>query len=295
VRLRPYGAGGLAVSPLGLGGGALGGDDLDDGEVERLLDAAFERGVDQRNAARSYGGAEARIGRWLRRRPGQRDRVVLSTKGGYGIDGVADWTPAAVARAVDEALVRLATDRIELFHLHSCPLETLRAHDLFAPLEAARAAGKIGVVAYAGDNEALAHAVASGRVGGVICSLNPFDQAVLGETLPAARAAGLGVVIKRALGNAPWRPGARLDEAGRVYLARMQAMGFQPAPLAWDELALRFSAHAPGVAAVLVGTRTISHLLAAADAVERGPLAPAVADALRAAFARLPGAPRAQI
>jgi aryl-alcohol dehydrogenase-like predicted oxidoreductase len=52
----------------------------------------------------------------------------------------------------------------------------------------------------------------------------------------------------------------------------MRAVALDPSPLAWDELALRFTAFAPAVACAVVGTMRVEHLTAAASAVDTGPL-----------------------
>jgi aryl-alcohol dehydrogenase-like predicted oxidoreductase len=49
-------------------------------------------------------------------------------------------------------------------------------------------------------------------------------------------------------------------------------MAFDPAPLGWPELALRFAVFADGVSAALLGTTSPAHLADAIAAVSRGPL-----------------------
>jgi aryl-alcohol dehydrogenase-like predicted oxidoreductase len=165
--LRPLGPSGPMVSAVGLGCGALGDARLTEGEVERLLRGAVDLGVTLFDSARSYGPSEERLGRHLRGLP-----VVRSTKGGYGIAGVEDWSPEAVRRGLDEALVRLQVEQLDLFLFHSCPLPTLRREDLLAELDRARASGKLKVAGYSGDNDELRWAVASGRFGAVEASFS---------------------------------------------------------------------------------------------------------------------------
>ncbi|HEY8088614.1 MAG TPA: aldo/keto reductase [Polyangiaceae bacterium] len=276
----PFGATGLTVSRLALGCGGIGDARLTDAEAERLVLAAVDAGVTVFDAARSYGAAEERLGRILASR---RDAVVLSTKGGYGASGEADWTPAAVTRGIDEACARLRTDRIDVFHLHSCPLDVLLGSGVVEALGRAREAGKVRVAAYSGDNEALAWAVASGAFGAVQCSVSVFDQHALGASVPRAAAAGIGVLAKRALGNAPWRFADRpAGQDAELSWDRMQALALDPAPWAWEELALRFAAFAPGVTTAVVGTTNAAHLHAAAAAIAKGPLAADTVTAIRA-------------
>lgn len=270
-----FGTTGLVVSRLGLGCGALGDVALTDGEAERLLHAALDAGLTFFDAARSYGAAEERLGRVLASR---RDAVVLSTKGGYGASDAADWTGPAITRGIDEACARLRTDRIDVFHLHSCPVDVLARGDVVEALLRARDAGKVRVAAYSGDNEALAWAVDSGAFGSVQCSVSLFDQHALRASVPRAQARGVAVVAKRPLANAPWRfP----EEPTRE---RMDAMALDPAPFAWEELAVRFAAFASGVKTAVLGTKSVAHLEEAAAFVAKGPLPADVVARIRAKY-----------
>ena len=85
----------------------------------------------------------------------RRDEFVLSTKVGYGIPGYDDWTGPVIAAGVDAALGRLRTDRIDVVHLHSCPLDVLERGEVVAALQATVTAGKVRVAAYSGDNAPL--------------------------------------------------------------------------------------------------------------------------------------------
>ena len=279
---RSFGSTGLVVPALGFGGGHIGGDELSDSEVATLLGEAIDAGVTFIDTARSYGASEERIGRHLGHR---RHELVLSTKGGYGIDGVRDWSAAAVARGIDEALGRLRVDTIDVFHLHSCALEVLADDDVVRALDDARVAGKIRVAAYSGENEALDVAVRAGGFGAVQCSVNLCDQRALVRVVPQASARGLGVIGKRPLANASWRHAERpTGQYGEVYWDRLRAMelaiGEDPV-----DTALRFSAFAPGVSVVIAGTGRIEHLRKNIAAVERGPLQPSLVGRILASFA----------
>ena len=281
---RPLGSTGIMVSAVGLGAGRIGGDATGDAAVDALVGAALDAGVTLLDTARSYGLSEERLGRSL---AGRRDRVVLSTKVGYGVPGIADWTGPCITAGIEGALARLRTDRLDLVHLHSCPAEVLTHAGVVEALLRSVEAGKVRVAAYSGEGEPLRWAVRSGAFGAVQCSVSVVDQGALDSAVAEAGARGIGVLGKRALGNAPWlfaqRPAQ--DDITAAW-DRFRALAVDARGLAWPELFARFAAFAPGVTAVLVGTASPEHLAAAAAAVERGPLPADHVAALRAAFAR---------
>jgi aryl-alcohol dehydrogenase-like predicted oxidoreductase len=122
----------------------------------------------------------------------------------------------------------------------------------------------------------------------VQCSVSIVDPGVLSSAVPEAAGRGVGVLAKRPLGNAPWRFDRR-PEAEDVAEAweRFRALELDPAGEPWDALAARFSAFAPGVASILLGTASPAHLLAVASALEIGPLPARVLTAIHDAQARV--------
>jgi aryl-alcohol dehydrogenase-like predicted oxidoreductase len=279
---RPLGNTGLTVSCLGLGAGHIGSDAMDERDAGRLLNRALDLGISLVDTARGYGLSEARIGRHLAHR---RDRFVLVSKCGYGVPGVPDWTPEAITRGVDLALATLATDRIDVMMLHSCPRHVLAQDELIDALDRAVRAGKVLHAGYSGENEDLDAALDSGAFTVLEASVNVFDQRVLDAALPRAAARGAGFIGKRPLGNAPWRFGERPEgHYALAYWDRMRAMRLDPGALAWDELALRFAAYQPGVSTVIAGTGDPEHLAHDVALVEKGPLDPAIVAELCARF-----------
>jgi aryl-alcohol dehydrogenase-like predicted oxidoreductase len=278
---RPYGNTGITVSALGLGAGQLGHDELAEGDAEALLLGAIDAGVTLLDTAPSYGESERRIGRYLGAR---RDAVVLSTKLGYGVPGVEDWTGPCIAGGVEQALRVLRTDRIDIAHLHSCPREVLERGEVIDALERARAAGTLRAIAYSGENEDLDYALACGRFDGLMASLNPFEQRVADRVLP--RLDGLGFIAKRPVANHPWRFAAQpVGDYCEPYWLRMQAMAWTPPEgMDWGEFALRFTLSIPGVASAIVGTSRLAHLHENIAWAARGPLDPDMVAAWRAHF-----------
>lgn len=281
---RPFGGSGLQVSVLGFGAGHVGSPDMPEEEAARLLHGVLDAGVNLLDTAPSYGLSEERIGRHLH---GRRQEFLLSTKCGYGVPGVEDWTGPCIAQGVELALRRLRTDVIDVMHFHSCPVEVLERPGVVDALTRAVEEGKVRVAAYSGDNAALEHAIASGRFGAVQCSVNLFDQRAMERGVPMARARGLGIIAKRPLGNAPWRfpERPRAEDIAR-YWERMKRMELDTRGLDWSELALRFAAFVPGVSTCIVGTSSVANLQRNLRALERGPLPADALSSIRDAFQR---------
>jgi aryl-alcohol dehydrogenase-like predicted oxidoreductase len=268
----PFGSTELDVSPVGFGASAAGDPSLSEAEAAALLNGAVDAGARLIDTARSYGLSEERVGRHLARRRGD---FLLSTKVGYGVPGLPDWTGPTVEAGVDLALRTLSTDVIDIVHLHSCPREVLEKGDVVDALVRVKRAGKIRVAAYSGDNEALDWAIESRRFGGIQVSINVCDlRAVESGAVSRAAQKGLGVIAKRPLANAPWArssPPAD-DEAATSYFSRWRELAYELGGLEPAEFALRFVLSFPEVSAAIVGTRSIARLRAHVETAARGPL-----------------------
>ena len=279
---RSFGKTNLEVSALGFGAGHIGSPDMTEDAAGTILNRAVDLGVNLIDTARGYGLSEERVGRHLSWR---RNEVVISTKGGYGVPGVPDWTGECITQGINQALERLQTNYIDIFHLHSCPTDTLENSDVIPALERALKLAKIRVAAYSGDNEALEWAALSGKFGSLETSVNICDQRVLEKVIPNAAQAGLGIIAKRPIANAPWRYSERpVGNYCETYWERLQIMKLEPEGLDWDEFALRFSAFAPGVSSAIVGTSSLTNLARNVEIVEKGALSSDAVARVRAAF-----------
>jgi len=281
---------------LGFGAMQAGDPRVSEEQAARLLNHALDLGFTLIDTARSYGLSEERIGRHLARR---RDEFVLSTKVGYGVPGLQDWTYACVVAGVDAARERLRTDVIDIVHLHSCSSELLADGAVADALEHCRDAGKLRVAAYSGDAAALRYAISSGAFGSVQASLNLCDQQA-SRALTEARSCGFGTIAKRPLAGQPWRFEAPPAEPAHAeYWRRFALLRPEFDCIAgggdWEALALRFAAYAPGVDCAIVGSTDPRHLERNKAAIAAGPLEPGQRDAIRAAFARVGAAWQGQI
>jgi aryl-alcohol dehydrogenase-like predicted oxidoreductase len=279
---RKFGNCDIVVSTLGFGAGHIGDPAMDEKSVETLLNGVLDTGINLIDTARSYGDSENRIGKFLSHR---RKDFILSTKVGYTFNDKPDWSFEATMGTVDESLQRMKTDYLDIVHLHSCDKYFLETGEATAALEKAREQGKIRVIAYSGENDALTCAIDSGKFGSIQCSVNLFDQHGLDDQLIKAADKNMGVIAKRPLGNSVWRYQVRPEGHGHaVYYDRMQKMGLDLHGLTWNELAIRFAAYAPGVSTIIAGTADFDHLKENLRLVEKGPLDQLIVEQVRSAF-----------
>jgi aryl-alcohol dehydrogenase-like predicted oxidoreductase len=286
MQRRAFGLSGLDVSVLGFGAMQAGDPRLPEAHVARLLNHALDLGLTLIDTARSYGVSEERIGRHL---AGRRDEYLLSTKLGYGAEGIPDWTYESVVAGVDAACNRLQTDVVDIVHLHSCTLDILEEGEVVRALEDCRDAGKLRIAAYSGDSAALRYAIACGAFGGVQASVNLCDQEAL-RALREASDCGLGTIAKRPLAGQPWRAGEPSQEpVHREYARRFELLRAEPGFDADDleALTLRFAAYSPGVDCAIVGGTDLRHLERNVAAIAAGPLEKSSYEAIRAAFRKV--------
>jgi aryl-alcohol dehydrogenase-like predicted oxidoreductase len=126
LQKRRLGQTDLEIAPLVLGGNVFGWT-ADEKTSFALLDRFTEAGLNAIDTADSYsrwvdgnsgGESETIIGKWMKAR-GNRDKVVVVTKVGSDMgQGRKDLSAGYIARAVEDSLRRLQTDRIDLYLSH---------------------------------------------------------------------------------------------------------------------------------------------------------------------------------
>ena len=119
---RPIGDSGISVAPLALGGNVFDWT-ADEAASFAVLDAFVDAGGMMIDTADVYsawvpghkgGESEALIGRWLKRDPGKREKVVIATKVGFS----AGLAPESIGPACDASLERLGVETIDLYYQH---------------------------------------------------------------------------------------------------------------------------------------------------------------------------------
>ncbi|MGC0249356.1 aldo/keto reductase [Pseudactinotalea sp. Z1748] len=283
---------GLSLTELGVGGAQFGNlyREMPEGEVERIVDAAWEAGVRLFDTAPHYGMglSERRLGRALAQYP--RDEYVLSTKvgrlirpnpGGTGMDEqfyavpkstkrVWDFSGSGVRRSIEESLERLGLDRIDIAYIHDPDDHWEEAINGAGPaLQELRAQGVISSFG-AGMNQSamVARFIREGDADLVMLAgrYTLLEQGALADVFPAAEETGASVVI------------AGVYNSGLLARPRPKAdthYNYEPAPaelvaranriadvcerhgLTLPEVAVAFVLLKPQVASVVVGTSKV--------------------------------------
>ena len=259
---------------------------------DKVLNAALDAGLNLIDTAECYDDSEVFVGNAV---SGRRDEYFLVTKWGHKAAQLTQkkWTVPLVRESIEASLERLKTDHVDLLLMHSPADAALITDELIDAMNEVKQAGLTRYIGYSGDNDDALYAISTGAFDCLETSVSIFDQQVLTDILPAAIKANLGVIVKRPLANAIWRYGVpatgEINPYHQCYYDRFVAMDFTPADVGfdgtWAELAMRFSAYAPGVTICIPGTTNPAHVAENIDNFNRGPLDAAVIDKLREIWA----------
>jgi aryl-alcohol dehydrogenase-like predicted oxidoreductase len=280
---RRMGRTGLKVSEICLGTMTF-GHGTDQAEAKRIVDLAFDAGVNFFDTANGYasGQSEIMLGETLK---GRRHEAVICTK----VFSPMGHTPndsgmsrVHIMRAIEESLKRLQTDYVDLYYIHhvdvQSPLEEmLRAFDDLVHHGKVRCiacsnyeAWRLMEALWISDSKGLARFECYQPQYSLV--VRDIEQ----EVLPACRHKGLGVVVWSPLAGGflagSYKPGQRTtagtrSEEGWAYpqryfaanaddtlaelLASAGQLGRSPA-----QVAVRWVLEQPGITSAIIGART---------------------------------------
>ncbi len=294
MELRPIGNSGIEIAPLALGGNVFGWT-ADEATSFAILDAFVDAGGTMIDSADVYsawvpghqgGESETVIGRWLKRDPAKRDKVVIATKVGF----MAGLVPDTIGPACDASLERLGIETIDLYYQHkddeNVPLaDSLGAFDALAKAGKIRAIGLSQFTAPRLD-EAMKTAAGNGLL--KPCCLQTWYNLVErgkleGDLLDTALAHGLGIFPFYSLANGfltgKYRNKEDLDKSprglrniaylegkGQDVLNALDAVSAETGkPLA--TVALAWTMAQPGITAALASATSLAQLAELIDAM----------------------------
>lgn len=301
---------------VGLGCWQLGADwgAVSEADAMAVLHGAVDAGVTFLDTADVYGDgrSEQLVGRLLRERPDA--GLTVATKLGRRAQPHVpeSFTPSAIRGWLDRSRVNLGVDRVDLVQLHCPPTPVFSDDAVFDVLDELVGDGVLGAYGVSVEtcDEALT-AIARPGVVSVQIILNPLRLKPLDAVLPAALAAGVGIIARVPLASGLLsgrytattefgaddhrtynRHGEAFDvgetfsgvdyETGLAVVAELQAA----VPEGWTLAAasLRWITEQPGVSVVIPGARSAEQARANA-AVGSAEHLPASFDrAVRAAY-----------
>lgn len=204
VGKRQLGKTGLEVGVLGIGTSPLGAKGVSQGEVNNVIAAAADYGVNYLDTAPIYNQSERRLGPALK---GKRDKFVLVTKVEATSKQDATWQ-------VKESLQKTRAEYFDLVHVHNVgrtdrfpSLDILLGDDgALAGLEDLKRQGLIkhvGMTCHLRPRRALP-ILRSGRVEVVMAAVNCIDRHIYdfeGTVFSEAAERGVGIVAMKILGG----------------------------------------------------------------------------------------------
>lgn len=244
MRYRPLGHTGERVSVVSLGSGGPRRLGQDRGasieEMAALVQTACELGINFFDTAPAYGDSEEILGHALR--DVDRSTYLLATKVTVATDGRLH-DAEEIDTSVTRSLRRLGTDHVDIVQLHGVrPEHYADAVDRLLPmLEARRHSGDVRFIGVTEaprhdlDHTMLAMALDDARFDTVMVEYNLDAPGAADVVFPAAVAAGIGVIVMKAV--------------------TPEVLRRSPAAAAY-----RFAAFHPAVATVLTGTADAAHL-----------------------------------
>jgi 1-deoxyxylulose-5-phosphate synthase len=287
MEYRQLGHAGVRVSVVGLGANRFGSAEVPQAEVDRIIAAALDSGVNFIDTANVYndGRSEETLGNALR---GRLSQVVVATKFNFPRKSSANSWGASryqMMQAVEESLRRLKSDHIDLYYCHrwddTTPIEeTLRALDDLI---------RMGKVCYIGASLyaswQLAHANVLAELKGwtrfavLQSEYNLLKREVEREVLPYCRVHRVGFVPYYPLaggfltGKYEWGkppPAGSRGESARAVQELMVEKNYQIVSRlsAWakdhgrgvNELAQAWLLAQPSVCSVITGAKKLEHL-----------------------------------
>jgi aryl-alcohol dehydrogenase-like predicted oxidoreductase len=321
METRPFPRTPFSASVVGLGTWQLGADwgDVREADALAVLEASAEAGVTFYDTADVYGDgrSEQLVGRFVAAHPDA--GFTVATKMGRRTDQVpANYVEANFRQWLDRSRTNLGVDTIDLVQLHCPPSEVIDDDRTYDALD--RLVDDGVIAAYGVSVETCAQAlsaIARPHVASIQIILNAFRMKPLDEVLPAAEAAGVGIIARVPLASGLLsgkydldttfaaddhrtynRDGSAFDvgetfsgvdyatgvEAAREFSALVADAGLSDVTPA--QAALAWVVQQPGVTTVIPGARNVSQAEANAAAGSVGELPSSFLEGVRELYDR---------
>jgi aryl-alcohol dehydrogenase-like predicted oxidoreductase len=187
----------MAVGEVGFGAWALGGDwgEVDERDGIAAVERALAAGVNLFDTADVYGAgrSEEILGRVI----GARDDVSIATKVGRPeLDDPATYSWESVRRRCEASLQRLRREAIDLYQLHTPPIDVLAGGEAWESLRRLRDEGKVR--AFGASVESVEQGLIAIERGAQTLQVifNVFRQNPVDELFPVALERRVGILAR---------------------------------------------------------------------------------------------------
>lgn len=280
MRFRPLGLTDLSTSVVGVGTWQLGGEwgiDYAQAQVDAILDAAAECGINLIDTAECYGDhlSERLIGDYLSRH--DRSRWIVATKFGHQFDGFLkrrdDFSVTGVRSQLEASLRALRVETIDLYQFHSGNDAAFNNDALWSFLDGEKNRGKVRHLGVSLNKTTALQADWAKQRGIEVVQVvhNRLDRRAESLHFPFAERDGLGVLARVPLASGlltgKFRPGVTFpanDVRARVTqetmdhdLAEVARIGREevPAGMSMAHWAMAWCLKNPLVSAVIPGCK----------------------------------------
>ncbi len=200
MQKRRFGKTNAMVTEVGLGTWQLGtrwGEPFNEEEAQKILEAAYEGGINFIDTADIYNGgrSELAIREVLRRHPGH---FYVTTKIGRGMNPhVAEgYTPEVIRGFVEGSLKRLDVERLDMVLLHCPPTPVYQKDDVFAELDRLVRDGKLAAYGVSIEKVAEGLQALEYNISAMEVIFNMFRLKPTEELFPAAQAKDVGIIAR---------------------------------------------------------------------------------------------------
>jgi len=278
---RPLGNSTLAVSPVALGTWPMAGVtslDINDADSIATLRACAELGINFIDTAYCYGPNGESENLIRRALADSRDDFILATKCGIHYDSegnqAGDARPETIFSECDESLLRMGTDRIDLYYLHS-PDPNVPVAESAGAIRDLIATGK---VRYAGTSncslEQIQEFHATCPLTAVQLPYNMLQRDIEQQTVPWCREQNVAVIVYWALmkgllagrldsldqlaandsrSNYPMYQGEEWEK-NQAFVARLQESASE-CDKTVAQVVVNWTIHQPGITVALCGAK----------------------------------------
>jgi aryl-alcohol dehydrogenase-like predicted oxidoreductase len=285
---RPLGRTGVDVTVLGFGAMELRGvrhrnpRPLEVGQEARVLNAVLDAGINFIDTSIDYGASERHIGKAISHRRGE---YVLASKAGCPLDSDSerfvnapggplphDFSRENIRNGLEQSLRRLGTDYLDLLQLHISPsLVTIQGDDVVATLLELKQEGKVRFIGSSSTIPNILDHIELKTFDAFQVPYSLFERDHE-EVITRAHNEGAGIIVRGGVA----RGGPALKQLPRASVWELWDVNhlddlLDPGQTRVD-FTLRFTLSHLGLSTTIIGTSSVTHLLANVKSALQGPL-----------------------